>query len=54
MDGEGKQKEVYYDQYCRTCKNELKQENEEPCWTCLTYPSNEDSHKPVCWEAKNG
>ena len=44
---------VEYDEYCHTCKNFLKEENEEPCWTCLDNPVNEDSHKPTEYEPKD-
>lgn len=41
-------KEVYFDQYCPTCKARDTPE-EDPCRECLTYPSNVESHKPVNW-----
>lgn len=40
-------KEVYFSDYCSKCKHERVLETEDPCNECLTYPSNEDSHKPV-------
>lgn len=43
-------KEVYFDVYCNKCVHELKPENEEPCWECLTSPVNAYSHKPVKFE----
>lgn len=43
-------KEVYFEKYCRTCKWISKPEIEDPCNECLSNPSNEDSHKPVNYE----
>ena len=45
-------KEVYFDQYCKTCKHKDVAESEDPCYDCLAEPSNIDSHKPVRWEEK--
>ena len=45
-------KEVYYDQYCKTCKHEKIEEMREPCCECLDNPVNAHSHKPVKWEEK--
>lgn len=45
-------KEVYYDQYCKTCKNLDVKDTEEPCNECLSEPINLHSHKPVKWEEK--
>ena len=45
-------KEVYFDQYCSTCKHKNLSEDKDPCHECLNNPSNEDSHKPVNWEEK--
>lgn len=47
-------KEVYFDQYCKTCKHLSKKEEEEPCAECLNEPVNLYSHKPVNWEANEG
>ena len=33
--------------YCPTCAYFGKEEHEDPCNECLTYPTNEDSQKPV-------
>ena len=44
---EGLTKEVYFDQYCKTCKSSNVTEIEEPCAECLEHPVNEYSHKPV-------
>lgn len=46
------EKEVYFDEYCKTCKYENLAEEEDPCYDCLQYPSNEDSHKPIRWKSK--
>lgn len=47
-------KEVYFGQYCQTCKHEADDENDtsSPCYDCLHEPVNLQSHKPVNWEAK--
>lgn len=46
-------KEVYFHQYCKTCKHELKAETEKPCRRCLDNPVNLYSNKPVDWEEKD-
>ncbi len=43
-------KEVYFDQYCKTCKYNLSKEDEDPCYECLENPTNLYSHKPVNYE----
>lgn len=43
-------KEVYFDQYCKTCKHLNKKEDDDPCFDCLNEPVNLYSHKPVKWE----
>lgn len=45
-------KEVYFDQYCKTCKYEKCPETDETCDFCLDHPVNADSHKPINWEEK--
>lgn len=45
-------KEVYFHEYCKTCKDEHTVESEEPCNTCLEDPVNLYSHKPTKWSAK--
>lgn len=45
-------KEVYFDQYCKTCKHEKLKENEEPCDECLAEGARPESHKPARWEEK--
>lgn len=47
------EKEVYFDKYCKSCKNSSTKEYENPCNDCLDNPSNLDSHKPVNYESKN-
>ena len=34
------QKEVYFDQYCKTCKNVNSKATDEPCNNCLSNPMN--------------
>lgn len=50
------EKEVYFSQYCKTCKHAKTSEDKDPCNECLTYPSNESTHRPVKYEeaANNG
>lgn len=43
-------KEVYFDQYCKTCKHKDVSDVEDPCDECLSNPINLNSHKPVNWE----
>lgn len=45
-------KEVYFDQYCKTCKYKDTKETDDPCNECLYEPMNLYSHKPVKWEEK--
>ena len=45
-------KEVYFDQYCKTCKHENLPETDDPCDECLKETVNVYSHKPVKWEEK--
>lgn len=44
-------KEVYYDVYCKQCVHAKVSETEEPCNECLAQGWNENSHKPVKYEA---
>lgn len=46
-------KEVYFDQYCKTCKHKDILEEKDPCHRCLSEPTNLYSHKPVEWAAKD-
>lgn len=43
-------KEVYFDQYCKTCKHADVDDVKDPCNECLDNPANEHSHKPVNYE----
>ena len=45
-------KEVYFDQYCKTCKHENLPETDDPCDECLQETVNVYSHKPVKWKEK--
>lgn len=47
-----KEKIVFFDKYCTSCKHEAVEENEEPCSECLYSPVNTDTHKPVKWEER--
>lgn len=47
-------KEVYYEQYCSSCKHKDLAENEKPCRYCLAEPINLYSHKPTQWEEADG
>ena len=47
------EKEVYFNQYCKTCKYCELKEVKDPCNDCLTEPSNINSHKPVNYKNKN-
>lgn len=40
------EKEVYFDQYCKSCKYHGLEESKDPCNDCLAEPSNTNSHKP--------
>ena len=44
--------EVYFDQYCKTCKHKGLDDVKDPCNECLDEPCNLNSHKPVRWEEK--
>lgn len=46
-------KEVYYDQYCETCKHKDVKDTDEPCNECLDKPINLHSHRPVNWVKNN-
>ena len=45
-------KEVYYDEYCPSCKNKNVHESEEPCRECLNSPVNLYSHKPTLYKER--
>ena len=44
---DGGMKEVYFEQYCKTCVNRDIKETEDPCNECLTTSARENSHKPI-------
>ena len=43
-------KEVYFHEYCKSCKYHGKKNHEEPCDECLSEPTNLNSHIPVKYE----
>ena len=45
-------KEVYFGEYCKTCRYKDLKEDDDPCRECLKEPVNLYSHKPVRWEDK--
>ena len=45
-------KEVYFDQYCKTCEHADLKDTDKPCCECLDNPTNLYSHKPVKYEEK--
>jgi hypothetical protein len=45
-------KEVYFEDYCKTCRYEDLPETQDPCDECLLCPMNLYSHKPVNWKEK--
>lgn len=45
-------KEVYFDQYCETCKYKELDAAKDPCNDCLGEPVNDGTHRPVYWEEK--
>lgn len=47
-------KEVYFHKYCKYCQFGTQDESADPCWDCLQYPSNTESHKPVYFRPKDG
>lgn len=40
-------KEVYFNEYCPTCKFNKVADSEEPCRFCLYDAANWDSHRPT-------
>ena len=46
-------KEVYFHEYCKTCKFADLPDYEDPCNECLECPMNLYSSKPVYWKAKD-
>lgn len=49
---ESNYKEVYFDEYCKTCEYEKLTEDDETCDFCLDHPVNVDSHKPVNYKKR--
>lgn len=49
-------KEVYFHEYCKTCKRSEVKSTTDPDWhkcnECLSYPVNLHSHKPTNYEEK--
>ena len=45
-------KEVYFDEWCKSCKHKDVKDTEHPCDECLSNPINLYSHKPVKWKQK--
>ena len=43
-------KEVYFCQYCKSCKYEKLSEHDNPFYYCLSESVNTYSHKPVYYE----
>lgn len=43
-------KEVYFHEYCKTCRYQSVDDAKDPCNECLSEPANLNSHKPVGWE----
>ena len=45
-------KEVYFHEYCKSCKYKDLKDTEDPCNKCLGEPANLYSHKPVKYKEK--
>ena len=45
-------KEVYFHEYCKTCKHKALKDTEKPCDECLSEPLNWNTHRPVKYEKK--
>lgn len=44
--------EVDFKKYCAKCVHRNLNEAQEPCNTCLDYPLNQDSTKPINFKEK--
>jgi hypothetical protein len=44
-------KEVYFHEYCKSCRHIKVANTEMPCDECLTEPINLNTHRPVKYEA---
>jgi len=53
MINESDMKEVYFNEYCKTCKYEKLDEAYAPCCECLEEPVRLYSHKPEKWKSRN-
>lgn len=49
-----KNNEVFFEEYCKTCKYKNYSETDSPCAECIAEPVNLYSHKPVKWEGADG
>lgn len=45
-------KEVYFNEYCKSCKFKDLTEDDTPCDECLETPVNVYSHKPIKYKEK--
>lgn len=45
-------KEVYFHEYCKSCKYKDLKDIEDPCNECLSEPASLYSHKPVKYKEK--
>lgn len=52
MEIEEDYREVYFGEYCKTCKYEKTPEVEMPCNECLDYPVNLYTNRPINWKEK--
>lgn len=43
---------VEFDKWCKRCKYEKTNSNDEPCDTCLEFTARPDSRRPERWEEK--
>lgn len=48
-----KNNEVFFEEYCKTCKYKNYSETDSPCAECIAEPVNLYSHKPIRWEGAN-
>ena len=46
-------KEVYFNEYCNSCRFKDNKETDTPCDECLAEPVNLHSHKPVKYIKKD-
>ncbi len=49
-----KNNEVFFEEYCKTCKYKNYSETDSPCAECIAEPVNLYSNKPVKWEEADG